>query len=538
MIIISKYYAIIIEQIKIQKNQMKNTIFLFDSAALLFITLCLTPIFTNAQSGTLDPSFGIDGKVITDFEHDDEQATSMLIQPDGKIIAAGYSVYASNANFALVRYNIDGTVDSTFDFDGIVTTDFEGYNDLGCGVAIQDDGKIIVAGYSLNGFYNEVFALARYNTNGSLDNSFDSDGKLITTIGTHDSYGLSIAIRSYGKIVVAGFSDNGNDDDFALARYNGDGSLDISFGTGGIVISDLTGNDDEGWSIAIQPDGKILVAGFSQNDFDDDFALARFNESGSLDNTFGTGGKVILDLGGEEDEGWSVALQPDGKILVAGDTYIEGFESDFALIRFNSDGSLDNTFGSGGIVTTDFDGSYDSGHSIAIQSDGKIIVGGSGYYFALARYNTDGSLDNTFGSGGKVNMDFGVFQECHGFSVALQSDGKILLAGYNEDGDYDFALTRYNNDVVSITENHAEENVISISPNPFFNELTITFNKNQTLSNGFGEVIIFDVLGKEIVRQKIFSGENKINTDNLLSGFYLLNYTEENKPENYKIVKN
>jgi len=248
----------------------------------------------------------------------------------------------------------------------------------------------------------------------------------VTTDFGGSDYGFSVALQPDGKIVVAGYAGG----DFALARYNSDGALDTSFGSGGKVTTDFGGSyHPDGFSVALQPDGKIVVAGYAGGDF----ALARYNSDGALDTSFGSGGKVTTDFGGS-DAGYSVALQPDGKIVVAGYAGL-----DFALARYNSDGALDTSFGTGGKVTTDFSGGRDVGYSVALQPDGKIVVAGyAGVDFALARYNSDGALDTSFGSGGKVTTDFRRFRLWTFRRAPARRQDRV--AGY---AGVDFALARY-----------------------------------------------------------------------------------------------
>ena len=238
--------------------------------------------------------------------------------------------------------------------------------------------------------FSSLFALpaAAATGPGDLDTTFGTGGKVTTDFGG-SPVGFSVAIQSDGKIVVAGYSNVGGTFGFALARYNTNGSLDATFGTGGKVTTNY-GGDDRGYSLAIQSDGKIVVAGYSNAGGTFDFALARYNTNGSLDTSFSAGGKVTTDFGGSDDLGRSVALQGDGKIVVAGDSNV-GSTFDFALARYNTNGSLDTSFGAGGKVTTDFGGSGDGGRSVALQGDGKIVVAGNAAVggtadFALARY--------------------------------------------------------------------------------------------------------------------------------------------------------
>jgi uncharacterized delta-60 repeat protein len=195
----------------------------------LLITVGAHPV--AAAEGDLDTTFDSDGKVTTAIGASDNEAYSVAIQSDGKIVAAGSSKNGSNYDFALARYNTDGTLDTNFGTGGKVITAIGSSTDVAESVAIQSDGKIVAAGFSNNGSNND-FALVRYNTNGTLDTTFDSDGKVTTAIGSANDAAYSVAIQSDGKIVAAGFSNNGSNNDFALVRYNTNGSLDTSFGTG------------------------------------------------------------------------------------------------------------------------------------------------------------------------------------------------------------------------------------------------------------------------------------------------------------------
>jgi uncharacterized delta-60 repeat protein len=335
--------------------------------------VCLLGVPVQAAPGDLDPSFGEGGKVTTDVGPGSEMAAAIAIQADGKIVVAGRG--GPFSDFVLARYNTDGNLDPSFGIGGQVTTDFGGNNDAASGVAIQADGKIVAAGSAAPESSCCQFALARYNTDGSLDPSFGTGGQVTTDFGGLDE-ASGVAIQADGKIVVAGRG--GPSSDFALARYNADGTLDPSFGTGGQVTTDFGGFGDAANGVAIQTDGKIVAAGTG-------FALARYNTDGSLDPSFGTGGQVTTRGG---DDAFGIAIQSDGKIVAAGFISFD-FNQDFALARYNVDGSLD------GMVTTDFgDRSGDVAEAVAIQADGKIVAaGGAGpcsppCKFALARYLT------------------------------------------------------------------------------------------------------------------------------------------------------
>jgi uncharacterized delta-60 repeat protein len=351
---------------------------------------------------------------------------------------------------------------------GKVTTDFAFANDEGYAVAVQADGKIVVAGTS-----NGSFALARYNSDGALDSSFNGDGKVTTRFGTDFDQAQSVAVQADGKILVGGFSRTGGYNtadtryDFALARYNANGSLDTRFGDGGKVTTAMGSSEYAGFSMTLQADGKILMAGDSQNGGQDQFALVRYNSDGSLDTSLNGAGSVTTALGTSIDRGQSVAVQPDGKIVVAGYSYDASNGWDFALARYTATGALDVGFNGVGSVTTNISnflswaGSQDLAYSVAVQCDGKILVAGYSYdfvstgnnnynassdasNFAVVRYNGDGTLDNSFGANGKLVTDIDLADN-KSSSMVLQADGKILVAGYIGSGsDYAFSLVRYN----------------------------------------------------------------------------------------------
>lgn len=379
------------------------------------------------------------------------------------IIALGIVLIATLFVYRVVLA-LGGILDTTFGTDGIVVTRFnDNSGDDARAVAIQSDGKIIVAGTSQDQSvepYIFSVGLARYNVNGSLDNSFGVDGKVTTNIGEGESLGQAVAIQTDGKIVVGGFHFNNGDADFMLLRYLTDGSLDTDFGTGGMVRTHFDGTyRDEIKAIAIQPDGKIVAAGYLI-DYSYEIGLARYNSDGSLDPNFGTNGKVITRFEHMWDLAFSLDIQLDGKIVVAGEKYVVD-SHDFLLVRYNNDGLLDTTFGASGMVTTDFSSSADIAEGIyrndyssavLIQPDQKILaaggggyndVPGRGYDFELARYNSDGSLDPSFGTAGKVITEFDTLNS-EGYAAALQPDGKIVVVGYATNNN--FALARYNSD--------------------------------------------------------------------------------------------
>jgi len=389
--------------------------------------------FIQYSDGTLDTSFNHIGKVTTSIGSGDAMSFSVALQSDEKIIVAG----TSNDEFAVARYNINGTLDSTFSFDGIVSTLIgnTGNSTWNQSVAIQSDGKIIVVGQ----IYPFDFAVIRYNTDGTLDNTFSSDGKIITPVGSFIDESCAVAVQSDGKIIVGGSSYiNLSNSSFALVRYNTNGALDNTFGNNGKIITSLGNGIAKGNSVAIQPDGKIVVAGHSDNGSNYDFAVVRYNTNGTLDNYFGSNGKITTSIGNGNDEGHSVVIQFDGKFIVAGSTYNSSSQgNDFAIVRYNTNGTVDSSFSFDGIVITP---TFVGASSVAIQEDGKYVVAGG---YSLIRYNLDGTLDSTFSNDGIINPVFGGVNS--DISVAIQSDGKIIAVGtsVNVYDKFIFAINRY-----------------------------------------------------------------------------------------------
>lgn len=409
---------------------------------LVFAALLTAGILAGgipAARGDLDPTFGSGGKVTTDFGGND-RAWAVALQRDGKLVVAGERFDPGPADdFLLARYTARGALDPTFDADGKVSTDFGGRFDYASDVVIQPDGKIIAVGA---GFQEPVrpidFALARYNANGSLDGGFGAGGKVLMTFAANSLDGANaVAVQRDGKIVVAGRTRNpGSRYDFGIARFQPNGALDPSFDGDGMVITPITAADDDIFDLAIQPDGKLVAAGWSLGDRTD-MAVARYNADGTLDTSLdgdgivfgpfapaGSGafdialqrdGKIVLadsqvsrlnpdgtvdrSFGSngrtafQQASAFAVELQPDGRILAIGTMSVAPGTGDFGVVRLTRTGSVDSSYGRGGRVSTDF-GAYDQGNDAVLGPDGKLAVAGftsptpdgNASNFAVARY--------------------------------------------------------------------------------------------------------------------------------------------------------
>jgi len=333
-------------------------------------------------AGIPDATFGTGGSVAIAFAGGlDVEAQDVALQPDGRIVVAGYTgvKFGSPADFAVSRFMPDGSLDGMFGTGGTVVTDWAGSTDRAYAVLVQGDGKIVVAGHAGSAASGSDFAVARYTAAGALDTSFGSGGKVSTNVAGQTDLAYAAALQPDGRIVVTGRAgvSGGADPDVGIVRYETDGHLDGSFGTGGVVLVDVSGGSwDEASDVGIAADGGILVTVQALVGGAFDFAVARFTPGGSLDTGFGANGVVTTDFGAGHDYVRALALQPDGRIVVAGQS-ASATVADFAVVRYEADGTLDASFGSGGAITVDFFGSIDGATCLVRQPDGKLVVGGA-----------------------------------------------------------------------------------------------------------------------------------------------------------------
>jgi uncharacterized delta-60 repeat protein len=464
-----------------------------------------TPTAIVATDCALDSTFGVGGRVTTDFPGGHDEAHAVVVQPDGKILVAGIAGFSKN-DLAVIRLNPDSTLDLTFGTGGRVYAELDLSAIERVRVALQTDGKIIAMGSTYtdpNNFSSLDFVLARLNANGTLDTTFGTGGKVITDFAGKVDAASAIALQPDGKIIIAGGTGAtsaastdifDSEPDLAIARYNSNGSLDTSFNGTGKVTADLGSTGEEALGVALQSDGKIIVAGFNvlaryttigtldaqftplieartvalQTDgkivtagrFNNDFAIARHNATGTPDSSFDGDGRAITNFGFTSDIAQSVAIQSDGKIMALGAT--QATAGDFALFRVNSDGSPDNSFDGDGKVTTAVPPLVPSNvpnqlraRTLTLQADGRPLVVGSTQTgvsgdFLIARYTTNGSLDSTFDGNGLLNPEMFYLDDVV-LGLGIQSTGKIVAGGgstfrlvISNEVDQDFKLARYN----------------------------------------------------------------------------------------------
>ena len=402
-------------------------------------------------NGSPDNSFDGDGSAVTTIAGTTSAVSDVVLLPDGKIIAAGTAGSGSSRNIAVARYNDNGSLDNTFDNDGVVVTDI-GNDDIAAAARIQPDGKLLVGGYSnivaFQGF--EFFAL-RYNTNGTLDNTFDTDGKVTTRVGVMGTNRTSeVLLQPDGRIVLAGSVVDTFSGDFALVRYNTDGSLDGGFDGDGKALLELGMAGDSVYATAVQPDGKIVCVGYVFDGWTSQAGVSRFNADGTPDVTFGVKGSVIYAQQKESAYGVfanDVAIQSDGKIVFS---IASSGSFPYTVVRLNTDGSYDETFGNGGTVTFPVGTALDEAAGLELQTDGKIVLAGVSHNAdltsgpSIVRLKNDGTPDATFGAGGKVLTTDPAISGLVD-ALALSPDGKIILAGGGfVANDYTYFTTRYN----------------------------------------------------------------------------------------------
>jgi uncharacterized delta-60 repeat protein len=455
-----------------------------------------------AAPGDLDPSFGIQGRQLVTVSTDPliaihNNTTDILVQPDGKILVSGFANMAisptSGNDFIILRFNPDGSLDQSFATGGIFKFDYQGGSDQLYGVALQADGKIVAAGQvHLNPFdpnSNTAFAVIRLNTAGTFDSTFGASGLVVTDLMPSLDQATEVVIQPDGRIVATGWSTrsatNNGRYDFALVRYLQNGSLDTSFGTGGSVFTDFNGFGDLAQTSELQPDGKIVLAGWvwvnSISEYD--FGLARYNPDGTLDSTFDGDGRVVTPVGNNQNElVRGMDLAPDGKIVVMGDFYnpqngnVQG-NWDVAALRYHPNGTLDATFdGDGKFIYASVAGDRsESGGDVVVQPDGKVLLTGKSHLrtesvpggtvshteLFVIRLTPNGVFDTTFGNGGITFTDFGIVTPPpdtrprtgdRGEAITLQPDGKIVVGGEAVlgNGDYRFVVARFENDITPV----------------------------------------------------------------------------------------
>lgn len=393
--------------------------------------------------GALDSSWATSstlgaGKVITPIGSGDDIAYALALQADGKLVLAGVCYGEVNEDFCAVRYDSNGALDASFGAGGKVVTPVGSNIDIARAVTLQPDGKLVLAGWCYGAAgYN--FCALRYQANGTLDTSFGTNGKVITPVGSRDDRARALALQPDGKLILSGDCFNGLDNDFCALRYNANGTLDTSFGSNasGTVITPVGSGYDFANALALQVDGKVVLAGYCAGTTRSNFCAVRYKANGTLDSDFGVGGKVITSIGSSTNEAHALAVQPDGKLVLAGHCSSGGNPS-FCALRYQVDGALDTSFGpnGNGTVVTSLGSREAVAYALVLQPDGKLVMAGQcfdsiSYDFCILRYQPNGALDTSFGSNenGTAITPVGSTGDV-ATALALRPDGKLVLAGY------------------------------------------------------------------------------------------------------------
>jgi len=426
----------------------------------------------HAAPGDLDTSFNADGILIQDLT-DYDTASSVAVAADGKIIVAGTSGASPNPDFLVARYLEDGSPDESFGSGGSVTIDFAGGTDLGNAMAIQPDGKIVVGGSVESAPGQSDFGLVRLEPNGALDEGFGDSGRLVADFGNAFDFLNALAVTKDGTIVAAGStaaSSSVLDRDVALLRCDANGDPDLSFDSDGKLVAEVAGLGSTAAGVAVQEDGQIVVSGYSSDGVSLRALLLRYRKDGSVDPDFDAGGPLSLLADSTTSNFGQVAVQKDGKIVAVGriGSVTEG--NDILVFRFEADGSADTSFAEGGKTAIDFEhlNGSDVARCVELQADGKILVGGETTldgtvsHFALSRLNSDGSFDDSFSGDGLVAHPIG-FSSVQLADLALSPDGRIVAAGLGSDGPlFDVALARYMGDTADLSLSFMETTLMAV----------------------------------------------------------------------------
>lgn len=505
---------------------------------ILFVCIAnffFSPFTFSQQPGALDNTFGTNGYVYGTVNTGFFQFGGTKIQSDGKIVVMGRVKNGSDDNIGLIRFNANGTIDNTFGTNGEVHDMDDVYSDLPLAMTLQQDDKILVSSSSGN-----LASVTRFNTDGTRDNTFGTGGR--ATYGYNgatysDAWGIDI--QADGKIVTAGSSS------FApmAARLNSDGTLDTSFGVNGIAAAP---GGMTLFCMKLSPDGKVLLGGRTSK-----FCLGRLNSDGSIDNTFGTGGKVETTISGNLSWIQGIHFIPGGGIIATGSNYTSNPQFiNFTVVKYSSDGVVDNSFGINGIAEDSVAGKFiQIPTSAVLQPDGKIVFAGetadagSLTQYSLLRMNGDGSRDLTFGSSGIVVSQIGPTGFAYPTSLAIQPDNKIVVGGYVSDNTSNFLnAARYHGGDISSTHDLIAGESLSIFPNPATDLITINYslNRKELIS-----IYLKDIFGK-IVQPVLFEEDQTCGNHSLTiqiknklpSGVYFICISNSVTVKQVKMIRN
>jgi len=496
----------------------------------VFIFIIGVTMHVYSQAGTFETSFGINGISNFCFTQGSHQIMDAGFQSDGKTLYMG--VYAEPSCVDIVRANTDGSIDSTFGNQGIIANICASFPNGGyyvADMAIQSDDKILLMGTQQNSTYPNAYWVSRLTANGDIDPTFNGTGYTDVSFGTPQDRGYSIGLQPDGKILVGGSSGNAAQL-FTVARLNSSGSIDSTFGDNGKVQVPFFGTESAVCSILVQPDGKILLGGFTvHNPFGQDYALVRLLSTGAIDTSFGTNGKVVTTIDSMFDGITQLVLQPDGKIIAAGYNSLE-YLSKMVVVRYLSNGDMDASFGNNGIKL--FPDGYGQRCSVALDQNNRIVATGGAFH--TYRLLNNGDFDNSFGSGGAFDVPLEL-QDGLTKKVLIQNDGKIVVVGNAVENIEPFNICatyiRLYADTLNARAFDTERLVLF--PNP---TQDVVYIDNSVMQ--FEKVHVYDVVGNEISTQDLPIDSNaEIQLRDLASGVYLLKLVGKGKLITTKVLK-
>lgn len=492
----------------------------------ILLASALSVLFANSygQAGTPDSSFGTNGIVNVLI---DSGATCMklLALPGNKLLAAGTYLENGRTHFHLTRFNADGSVDNSFGNNGtgidLDTTYMAVY-----GAIRQPDGRIIICGDYYDGLGYRM-KLVRFTAGGKVDSSFGVNGRAVTqvTAGSNNTYGRNLLLQPNGKIILAGCTNNGGTDmKFIVMRYTANGVLDVSYGTNGITVTDIGPKDDNAYAAAIQADGKVVHVGDTYDGSHWQLAALRYDTSGHLDNSFGTNGQLLMPIG-TDVYGYSVLIQGNGQKIVIG-AYSQGNYN--LLLRLNSNGTVDNSFGVNGVSARSFK-TFDATNRIDTLSNGDIIMSArttGNNMFAWAKFSSMGVLDTTIGDSGLVTITVNSSYD-NVTSMAIDDSNHIVIGGYyNTAGGYEIAMARFKSGVKPPVNNDVQQisaiRNIELYPVPAVNKLNIGIS--STISAAY-KIFIADAAGRIVMQWQTSSTSaynSTIDISTLPAGRYWL----------------
>lgn len=491
-------------------------------------------------AGSLDPSFGNGGMTLVSTSNVQDEAHAVILQQDGKILVAGHTLSTvTGKDFILLRFESDGTADASFGNSGLVTTDLQlGSDDVAYAIDLQPDGKIILAGSSDNGSQQDA-AVVRYNTDGTIDSTFGTNGRALLDFDSQqlDEIRVVKVHALTGNIVVGGSSIISSSlAKPVVARFLSSGIPDSTFDNEGIRLLWINSLDNQYYNsvedLTVLPNGKISAIGwrdFPGLSWSSDYWACRINSDGSMDNSFSTDGVNVYNGGfNGHDRAYGMYLKPDNGIVLAGGGYVSNIKYDFTLFEVNADGTVGSlSTGASFSSTTD-----DIAYSLSMDIVGNYVLAGatgtsSAKSFALARFLPNGSLDNSFGTGGKVTTTFAGYPINECFDATIQPDNKIVAVG---NATSDIVVARYlGEDVVAVGDQLQQS--VEVYPNPTNGSVYLRI-PNSAIGNTY---TLSDLRGRELLKGEFQGNQSTLSLDQFAPGIYLLRTNQES--EAIKIVK-